>query len=231
LVHGLSLRDGDQLRAPCPPSAHAQCWSTDGEVFESTEEQLEAARSDLEALRKHGVDAVWAKSVIICVKRINEHRTEGRSRLDVDLRSMEELIVAARSWSGQDLHAVCGKVGGMQRYAGRFSVLSDRLSTVLEESRAQSSYRIAGVGTVRFLRDAEGRDPLVALASLVGKAIRETLMRRVVRFYRRQDGALRDASGYNDPVTDGFVRATRMLRERGGIPDACFLREQGQEKR
>ena len=231
LVQALSLHDRDHLLAPCPKKARAQCWSTDVEVFDATDEQVAAARSDLAALRDHGVDVVWAKSVIVCVKRINEQRAQGRSRLDIDLRSMEELIAAARSEAGEDVQAACGKVGGMQRYAGRFSVLSDRLYTILEESRAQSSYRIAGIGTVRFLRDAEGRDPLVALASLVGKYMRETLMRRIVGHYRRQDGTLRDASGYNDPVTDAFVRATGALRERGGIPDECFLREQGRKDR
>ena len=106
MVHGLSLLDRQALRAPCPSTAVAQCWSTGDEAFEATEDELEAARSDLASLRVAGMDVVWAKSVIVCVKRINEHRAVGRSRLDVDLRSMEELIVAARSEAGEGIHAV-----------------------------------------------------------------------------------------------------------------------------
>jgi hypothetical protein len=49
-------------------------------------------------------------------------------------------------------------------------------------------------------------------------------MARIVRFYRDELPELPDASGYHDPVTDGFVASTQLLRKRRDVPDHCFDR-------
>jgi hypothetical protein len=100
------------------------------------------------------------------------------------------------------------------------------LHSVIEESRACSAYQISGLGEVRFLRDADGSDPLVALSSLIGKYVREVTMKRIVRFYTNQVSGLPNASGYNDPVTDRFVAATKSFRDSIGIASTCFRRDQ-----
>jgi ribonuclease HII len=95
----------------------------------------------------------------------------------------------------------------------------------LVEGRARSEYRVAGVGRVAFLRDADASHMLVALASLVGKWVRDTLMRRIVRYHRATLPDLPDASGYHDPVTTRFIDATALHRKARGIADACFVRD------
>ena len=62
------------------------------------------------------------------------------------------------------------------------------------------------------------------MASMVGKWLREALMARIVRFYRGHVPDLPDASGYHDPVTKGFVHATRLVRRREKVPNDCFER-------
>jgi ribonuclease HII len=225
LVRRLTLEPMEALQARCPKAALPQCWSTDGERFGASDVALTRAREDLERLRELGVDVVWVRCSITCVLRMNEARHAGVGRLDLDLRSMEALIVAAREHAGEEIDARCGKVGGLMRYAGKFTQLSGYLVTVIDEQASESAYRLAGLGEVRFLRDAEERDPLVSLASLVGKWVREMLMGRIVGFHRRHDEGLPDASGYNDPVTDRFVFGSKGIRDRLGIPDGCFLRE------
>jgi ribonuclease HII len=226
LLGALSYRDRSWLRAPCPAAAREQCWSCDGEAFASAEADVARANDDLDALAHAGVQVRWVRSEVTCARRINEARAAGRGRLQLDLASMEQLVLAARQVAGAEILAVCGKVGGIRRYGPALERLGAGLHTVLEEGPACSSYRFAGVGEVRFVRDADGADPLVALASLVGKYVREVLMKRVVRFYRAAIPGLGDASGYNDPVTGRFVAATREARARMGVPDACFRREQ-----
>ncbi len=225
LVRRLTIEPMEALQAWCPPAALPQCWSTDGEGFRSSEGALAQARKDLERLRDLGVDVSWVRCSITCVLRMNEARRAGVGRLDLDLRSMEALLVAAREEAGEDIDARCGKVGGLMRYVSKFTQLSGYLATVIEEQPSESAYRLAGLGEVRFLRDAEERDPLVSLASLVGKWVRETLMGRIVAFHRRHDEQLPDASGYNDPVTERFVLGSEEIRARLGIPERCFLRE------
>ena len=94
---------------------------------------------------------------------------------------------------------------------------------VAVEGRPASRYRLAGLGTVAFVRDADGSDLLVALASLVGKYVREVLMNKISAHYRRDDPSLPRPSGYRDPVTERFIVGTQPRRLEI-VPDRCFLR-------
>lgn len=224
LLELLSLREREHLRAACVGTAGQQCWSRFG-PFVSTDDQVGRARGDLRRLRDQGVDVIWARCEIVCTRRLNDARRVGRSRMLVDLAAMEELVLAARRHAGEDITAICGKVGGLTSYPRRFGPLGGAMYTTLREDAAQSAYRIAGVGEVRFVRDADDADPLVALASLVGKTVREDLMSRVVEHYRGQEPALPDASGYHDPVTDRFIAGTERIRALQAVPDTCFVRD------
>lgn len=224
LLEALSLRGRAYLRQNCPDEAGRQCWSAVG-PFEATAAQVQQAEADLRRLRELGVEVVWARCEIVCTKRLNDARARGLSRLLVDLGAMESLVVAARAHAKEELVAVCGKVGGIRAYPPRFGPLGDSLQVTLRETAGESAYRIAGVGEVRFVRDADGSDPLVALSSLIGKYVREDLMARIVTYYRAMNSSLPDASGYHDPVTERFVRDTAELRGSKALPEACFLRE------
>ena len=71
-----------------------------------------------------------------------------------------------------------------------FGPLSGRLRATLVISRKKSGYYFPGLGEVHFVQDADARDVLVMLSSLVGKYVRELLMARVFRFH---SGLLPDA--------------------------------------
>ena len=75
------------------------------------------------------------------------------------------------------------------------------------------------------MRDADASDPLVMLASLVGKYVREILMDRIAGYYRNE---LKDPdlspSGYHDPVTAKFVIRTAAIRKTLSIVQDCFER-------
>jgi hypothetical protein len=139
---------------------------------------------------------------------------------------MERLVLALRQQVGQDVTAVCGKVGAMANYSRFFGPLGGWLHAVLEQRPERSAYRFPGVGELRFIQDADGHDPLVMLASLVGKWVRELLMARIARFYAEGlvDAALREPSGYNDPLTARFVEASALARAKRRIPQTCFER-------
>jgi ribonuclease HII len=233
LVTALSLDDRGVLTAPCPPEAAAQCWCEDADALASTGggegDMLAAVERDLAKLASHGIEVVAARSVIVCARRLNEAADAGRSRFDVDLHAMERLLLGLRERAGADITAVCGKVGGYDAYGSAFGPLGGRLHAIVEQGRARSAYRFPGLGDVAFVRDAEDRHLLVAMASLVGKYLRELFMRRIVRFYRAEDELLPDASGYHDPVTRDFVLRTAALRRRARVPDDCFERRRVKE--
>ncbi|MBI4703745.1 MAG: hypothetical protein HY744_21760 [Deltaproteobacteria bacterium] len=225
LLRSLLLDDEAALREPCPAHAAAQCWSEEGEAFSAAADGfLEEVQGDLRALAAQGVQPVAVRSVLVCARSLNRAAAEGRSRFDEDLHAMERLVLAMRELAGEPVCAVCGKVGGRHDYASALGPLAGRQCTPIEQGPARSAYRIAGVGEVAFARDADASDLLVGLASLVGKYLRELVMARVVRYYRRAVPELPDASGYWDPVTARFVRDSEPVRRALALPDACFER-------
>ncbi len=224
LLHGLLLDSKAELRAPCPRHVEAQCWSAAGEAFEADEPLLRTIQHDLDKLAQKGIDVVAVRSVLVCTRRLNEAARAQKSRFLVDLHAMERLVLALRARSDQDVTAICGKVGGLGRYSDFFGPLGGRLHAVVEETRPRSTYRFPGVGELSFVMDADASDLLVGMASMVGKWARELTMARIVRFYREDDPALPDASGYHDPVTAQFVDATAKRRRRLRVEGDCFER-------
>lgn len=227
LVRALALEPPEELRAPCPAHVLPQCWGTGGEAFLDDEPSRELEREvarDVGKLAHRGVELVAVRSSVVCVRRINDAQAEGRSRSALDLHAMERLVLALRAEAGEELGAVCGKVGGFKSYGPAFGPLAGRLHAVVEETPARSAYRFPGLGELAFEQDCDAHDLLVGMASLVGKWLRELLMARIVRHYRARDAGLPDASGYHDPVTGRFVVATERLRRAARVPDACFER-------
>jgi ribonuclease HII len=231
LVHTMSLDSRDQLRSPCPSHHHDQCWDTGGEHFEADDELVTKVTGDLGRLRERGVHVLGAHVAIVCTHRLNEAIANGQSRFVSDLHAMERLVLFARDVFGTEVEAACGKVGGYDRYPGVFGPLGGRLFTTLAEGRAVSEYRVAGVGRVAFVRDADASHMLVSMASLVGKWVRDLLMARVTRFYRAHDPSLPDASGYHDPITSRFIKASALSRKHRGIADTCFERRRLPDER
>jgi hypothetical protein len=164
------------------------------------------------------------KCASVCSKRLHIDYYSGKNRFITDLNTMERLLLEVRQRLPADLHATCGKVGGMADYSRYFGPLSDRLHAVLGVAPSASGYHFPGLGEVHFVQDADARHPLVMLASLVGKYVRELLMARVARYYRAEGSEEPLVSGYNDPLTQAFVRATKKRRKTLRIVDECFER-------
>lgn len=219
----LLLEDSAQLRLPCPKHVESQCWSTANEAFAAAPEMLTRIEGHVAALRAKGIELCRVRSSVICTRLLNDAKASGTTRFSVDLHAMERLVLALRQEAGADVHAVCGKVGGIGEYSRFFGPLSHRLHAIISEARPHSAYRFPGLGELHFVQDADATDPLVMLASLAGKWVREILMARIVRFHAAGDGALH-ASGYNDPVSKRFVESTRLARKKKRVPDTCFVR-------
>lgn len=227
LIHSVSLDDRAELRSPCPSHVEPQCWSRSGEAFVAKDELVQAVSADLDRLAGKGVEIKAVRSVIVCTSRLNDALLAGKNRFVLDLHAMERLILDLRGVAGADVQAVCGKVGGFGKYSSVFGPLNGRMHSVLTETRQRSAYHFPGVGEIAFVQDSDASDLCVAMASLVGKYLREVLMARVVRFYREGDLTLPDASGYHDPVTGAFVERTVALRRKREVPDGCFERRSG----
>ena len=224
LLAAVALDAEHTLQAPCPSHHVDLCWGTAGESFASDDDSVAACLKDLERLQAKGVRVRRARVAIVCTKRLNEGIERGLSRFDLDLHTMERLTLDARDEANDEVYALCGKVGGFDFYAERFGPLAGYLHTVLLESRARSVYQVPGVGRLAFVRDGDDTHLIIGLASLVGKWARDHLMRRVVSYHRVHDATLPHASGYHDPVTTQFIRASTLIRTKQRVEPVCFER-------
>lgn len=212
------------LRAPCPGSTARQCWSASLPLPLFGGDAAEGRRI-LDRLGRSGVRVERARSAIACARLYNEGVDRWGSKLRVDLSLFERLLRDARRAGREDLTAICGMVGGVRKYIPQFTEIAAEHVEIVSEARAAAHYRVQGVGEVRFEVDSDANHLPVALASMLGKYVREIAMARQNRFYQEHDPELPDVSGYHDPVTGRFVDATRLLRGKLGIEPRCFERE------
>ena len=223
VLEALLHDDRAWLRALCPELHSVQCWGHEDEVFSANEALLARVADAASYLENAGVQLLTPRVVVRCTARLNEALAQGLSRFDVDLHAMEELVAECMKRASR-VEAVCGKVGGRDRYLDVFRVLPAGEVVFFSEGRAESVYRFGDRAHVSFIRDADGTDALVGLASLVGKWVRDLLMDRIVRHHRKLVPGLERVSGYHDPKTAKFVDATRLSRGRTGLPGTCFER-------
>ena len=213
------------LRAPCPGGeTRRQCWSA-APSLPMFGGSVEEGREILRALRGRGVVKLRrVRSVIVCAGVLNHELAMGKTKLGVDLGAFERLVLDARRVADDDVLAICGMVGGIRRYAPRFEHFRAESVRIDEERKGLSSYRIAGVGELRFEVKSDANHLPVAFASMVGKYLREVAMARLNRYYRAHDPELPEVSGYHDPKTRAMVEQTADLRRRLRIAEGCFER-------
>src|SRR5690606_10635081 len=118
------------LRAPCPTRSAAQCWGVPMEVpcFGGT---LEQGRDGCAALARKRIRLVRARSAIACARVYNEMLALEGSKVVVDLRLFERLLLDARRAAAEDIDAVCGMVGGIRKYRAYFGAFDAEAVSVV----------------------------------------------------------------------------------------------------
>lgn len=225
LLDALLLDSREALTAPCPDHVRPQCWNPASERFNADAKLTARIARHRATLAKRGVEIIAVRTSVLCTKHLNDARGRKINRFVADLHAMENLVLSLRQVAGSNVLATCGKVGGIGQYERFFGPLSGRLRTALEEGQARSAYYFPGVGELAFVRDADAAHPLVMLASLVGKYVRELIMARIVRYHPEDARGELTPSGYHDPVTDAFVAQSALFRRKTRVPDSCFERE------
>jgi ribonuclease HII len=228
LLGSLSLDAPTSLRAPCPEASLPQCWSA-AITLPCFGGDVVSGRRALGALATRGVRLVRVKSALACTRVLNDRLARGQSRVEVDLELMERLVLDARAAHTGDIHAVCGMVGGIRNYVEKLRHIARDKVRARRATLGTLAFDMEGIGHVRFEIDADQRHLPVALASMIGKYVRELWMLRHNSFYRRFDANLLEVSGYHDPVTRRFIAETALLRKRLGVEDACFARDSAKQ--
>jgi ribonuclease HII len=224
LLEAITAVPTKQLKQRCPANAMGQCWHLHRERFKAGDYLLTDTKRVLRKLEKLGITPVRVWSRLVCTAEINKRGETGENRFLVDLHCMEDLVVQIAESLQTPLHVVCGKVGGMNGYTQHFARLNAREPEIVTESAASSTYRLASIGELRFVRDADAAHPLVMLASLVGKYLREVFVDRIGQHFAADLTELRKPSGYHDRITAQFAEATAAQRAKTDFPQVCFER-------
>jgi ribonuclease HII len=198
-------------RSPLP------LWTTAADGDASVEARKSCARSDIRP--------AMVRSFSVCPGIYNAATADGTmNKFQLDFQLMMELVktLCAQSASDGELLVLCGKVGSTRYYGPWLEAAGFGAWSVEEEEREISSYRVPGIGKISFIRDGDGIHLPVAVASMVGKYLRELAMYDIN--CRLALPGVRSASGYRDKVTKEFVVRTEDRRRELQLEDGCFLR-------
>ncbi len=175
------------------------------------------------ALAAAGLTPVAARAFSICPGAFNVATAEPEmNKLRFDFYLMMLLARDLAAGDTDDTLILCGKVGSTRRYGAWFSGADLDAWWNERELPEASTYRVREIGRVSFIRDADSLHLPVAVASMIGKYLRELAMYDLNQLLA-EPGA-RPASGYRDPVTSGFIAATAEKRAQLGLEDTCFRR-------
>jgi hypothetical protein len=127
-----------------------------------------------------------------------------------------DLINRIRKAHPGPIRFLVGKQGGRRFYRRGLRALVSRSVKVRQETPSRSAYEIPG-GSIEFLQGAEDRHELVALASMIGKYVRERAMGLFNAWWAGHVEGLRPTAGYG---VDGrrFWRDIAPALLRLGLP-------------
>lgn len=172
---------------------------------------------------QRGIQPAAVRAFSVCPGAFNRACAEpDMNKFALDFMLMLRLIEHLSAGRDGDVLALCGKVGATRKYGPWLSRFYNGLWMPEEETAQISTYRIAPIGRVSFIRDGDASHLPIAAASMVGKYLRELAMRDINSLLQDPDD--RPASGYRDKITARFIEKTESRRRDLGIEDTCFLR-------
>lgn len=143
-----------------------------------------------------GLDGAWATAVD--PEEFNA-RTRTRNKSELLFEIAATLINRIRAERPGPIRFLVGKQGGRRRYLDALRAQVAPGLRAVQEIRSRSAYAAPGL-EIDFLQDAEDRHELVALASMVGKYVRERAMGLFNAWWASRIDGLRPTAGYG---TDG----------------------------
>ncbi|QQR89328.1 MAG: hypothetical protein IPJ88_14120 [Myxococcales bacterium] len=223
LLAALSLDDIKILKAPCPVQSEAQCWQGNT-ALPAWGASIDQGRALLSKLEQAGLQIVRARSALACAGVLNQQAAQGVNRLAIDLWLFERLALDARASLESNLLTLCGMVGGIRSYVPRLRIINPDHVTEAKEENGISRYAVKNLGELCFSVDADAEHLPVAIASMIGKYLRELAMKQLYTFYAHYLPDLPEVSGYHDSRTRAFVQQTALFRKKRGVSSTCFER-------
>jgi ribonuclease HII len=217
------------LSAPPPPDDHPWYGGLAASPVPRAADRdraLDAGRALARALAARGVSLAGLSVDVLPEGRFNEGIARLGNKAALLFERVAGRIGAARAGGAGEV--LCDRQGARARYAPLLerAFPGDAVRTAAE-ARGASSYLLggsaAGALRVRFEEKADGASPVVGLASMAAKYVREVHMEALNAWVLREAPGVRPTAGY---WTDGlrFLAETGGARARLAVRDALFVR-------
>jgi hypothetical protein len=179
-------------------------------------------------MRRTQTRCVHLGARVVLERRLNQlfHATRNKASVLFSTSAIH-LDYLLKTFGDQPLTIFCDRQGGREHYGSLLRLMFDDWSLeVLKEQDGHSEYRLhSGTRKVRILfrEKAETQCMAVALASMLSKYLRETLMRRFNAFWSSHIPQVIPTAGYyNDGAR--FLRDIEIKRRQLGIADEELIR-------
>jgi ribonuclease HII len=170
------------------------------------------------------------RSVIVCAPRFNELVDRWGSKGAVLGLAMTQLVRACQApdQTAEPVAFVIDKHGGRNQYSALVQhALEEAVVLAREERAGCSHYEAVGLNrnvTITFRPRADSRNFCVALASMISKYLRETLMHEFNRFWQEKVPGVKPTAGYPGDA-ERFFDEIRPTVQRLGISEASLWRQ------
>jgi hypothetical protein len=179
-------------------------------------------------MRRTQTQCVYLAARIVLERRLNQLIRATRNKASV-LFSVTaiHLDYLLRTFGEGPMTIFCDRQGGREHYGSLLRLMFDEWSLeVLREQDGQSEYRLHRAGNsvqIVFREKAEMQCLAVALASMLSKYLRESLMRRFNAFWAGHMPEVAPTAGYYNDGTR-FLRDIDIKRRQLGITDEELIR-------
>lgn len=179
-------------------------------------------------LQRCGARCVHLAARVVCERELNRMidatRNKGSMLFSVTAIHLDRLL---NEYGSRGLAIVCDRQGGRGYYGPLLRMMFDQWALEIEqETEAQSAYvlhRHDSRVRLVFREKAESGCLPVALASMLSKYLRETLMRRFNAFWQARLPGVTPTAGYYSDGTR-FLGDIDATRRELGIPDHELIR-------
>ena len=218
-------RDIDpETPSPCPSGSSFGCRLPDSLPIPCFGGRDSALTSQIRGrFNAAAIEPLCCTAVISCPGHFNETVSPlGRNKLQFDFDMMLQLVDRIHvRFPDESILALCGKVGGTRCYLPWFESAEKVNVVARHEKRNESQYQVGEDTEIRFIKDGDSLHLPVAVASMIGKYLRELQMAELNQLLAPEASPI---SGYRDPRTKQFILDTMMRRQQLALPDRCFLR-------
>jgi ribonuclease HII len=211
-------------RSPCPFELPFGCRLPDSLPIPCFGGRDSALTSQIrERFSTAAIEPLCCTAVISCPGHFNETVSPlGRNKLQFDFDMMLQLVDRIRiRFPDEFILALCGKIGGTRCYLPWFESSGKVNVVIRQEERNESRYQLGEDTEIRFIKDGDSLHLPVAVASMIGKYLRELQMAELNQLLAPDAPPV---SGYRDPRTKQFIHDTGKRRQQLALPARCFLR-------